>query len=291
MAQEKWLEAHRACLEILRFDPENIKIIRLKNRIEGVVKKINQKAVKSDLARLQPLWKEKKFDELLNQLNKLEPYTADYPALSKIIVKAQLLYKKEVAQQQEEYVKNELNNIKQLASVKKYPDAVKLAEKLRTIAMNEAELKRILKDLRTKWLDFEIEKNKGLLESQKYEDILLFYQGLYGIDGKSPKVKKLIEKAKNNYQIYKIQQKQDLMYKGLEKIKTLIQLKKYGAAADIAEEILDIDPSNKQAKEYFLKAKKKAEKKLDSELQEQLKKSNKLIRDEYKKDKKAFIKI
>jgi hypothetical protein len=77
MEEERWQEAHRACIELLRFDPDNIKTIRLKNKIEKNVKNINVKAIEDDLESLKPLWKEKKYKEILEHLKGLEPYIND----------------------------------------------------------------------------------------------------------------------------------------------------------------------------------------------------------------------
>jgi len=289
--QEKWQEAHRACLEILRFDPENIKIIRLKNRIEKNVKIVNQKAIKQDLDNLKPLWQEKKYEELLKHLKKLEPYIIDYPPLENIILKARNLYKVQVGEHQKEYVQQELAEIKKLNSSGNFPEAIRRAEKLRTLALNESEIKKLITDIRLRWIDGEISNNKSLLESEKFEDILIFCQGLYRIDSKSAKVKKLMDDKKTQYQNYKIQQKRDIIYKVIEQVKTLYQLKKYTACMDMAQEIIDIDSTNKEALSFFRKAKKHAEKLRDRELQKQMKALSKQEKEEYKKNKKAYIKI
>jgi len=289
--QEKWLEAHRACLEILRFDPENIKIIRLKNKIEKNVKKVNQKAIQQDLDNLKPLWDEKRYEELLKQLKKLEPYKVDYPPLENIILKAQGLYKAQFGEQQKEYIQQEMAEIKKLNSAGNHQEAIRRAEKLRTLALNEAEIKKLITEIRLRWVDSEISNNKSLLDSERFEDILIFCQGLYRIDSKSAKVKKLIEDKKKQYQNYKIQQKRDIIYKAIERIKTLYQLKKYTACMDTAQEIIDIDASNKEALTYFKKAKKRAEKLRDKELYKQMKALSKQEKQEYKKNKKAYIKI
>jgi hypothetical protein len=291
MAQEKWVEAHRACLEILRFNPENIKIIRLKNKIENSVRKLNRKALKEDLKKLVPLWRERKYDEIMPYIEKLEPYAADYGPLNRFIIKVRKEYKNRVISNQKQYLEDEINHIKQLAGENNFPEAVRLTEKLRVLLKNETELKKLLTDLRSRWINHELNTNKTLLESQNYEDILLFLQGLLRIDYRSLPVKKLIEKIKKRYQMVKVQQKKELIYKELSRIKTMYQLKKYYLAMDSAKDVLDIDPSNREAKTLFLKAKKQARKKQDREIREQMKTNRNKIKDRYKKNKKDFIRI
>src|SRR5512145_859231 len=107
MAMEKWKEAHRACLEILRFDPENLKVIRIKNKIEKIVRKINVKTLKDDVAKLEPLWKEKNYEALVENLKRLEPFAADYPKIRKQYILAQKKYHAQLLDRQENYVMSE----------------------------------------------------------------------------------------------------------------------------------------------------------------------------------------
>ncbi len=291
IAEEKWRDAHRACLEILRFDPDNIKIIRLKSRIEKNVQKLNRKAIRDDLDKLDPLWKEKRYEELLAHLKDLEPYIIDYPELKKIIVKAENGYRKQISSQQEGYYQTEKNSVKNLIEQKNYQDALRSAEKLRTLGLHEEEMKKIIKGLRKSWIQEEIDKSHILLQSEKYEDILLFYQGLLRIDSKSEIVKKRIEATKKVYEKYKIELKRETLYKNFEKMRTLFQLKKFDKALEVAQENLAIDPYNKNILKFMKKAKGKEEKAVFKELARQIKSSHRQMKEERKKDKKAFVRI
>lgn len=181
--QEKWLDAHRACLEILRFDPENLKIIRLKNKIEKQVKKINIQAIKQDLKNIQPLWKEKKYDELLEHLKELEPYRRDYKPLDDFIKKVQKAYIAEVGEQRKEYFSDELKHIDILLKEHKYQEAIRTAQKLRITNVNNAEVKKKVTEIKKEWVDHELKTNGKLLNSDKFEDALL----------KAQQIKKLIQ--------------------------------------------------------------------------------------------------
>ncbi len=291
MSKEKWLEAHSACLEILRFDPENLKVIHLKNKIKKIVKKINQKAIKQDLDNLKPLWQEQRYAELLSNLDQLQPYIPEYPQLQKVIVKAQKLYKKQMEGEHHEYIKQEQLEIQKLRENGDFQAAVRKAEKLRILAIDEQKIKNLLRDIRTQWLNSEIQKKKSLLESKMYEDTLIFLQGLYRIDKGSAKIKKLLEDTKNRYRQYKIQQKRDIIYRELERVKTLYQLKKYLPCMESAQQILEIDPTNKEALYYFKHAKNHAKKMQNKDLYKQIKNSANQMKDEYRKDKTPFIRI
>ncbi len=291
MAQEKWKEAHRACLEILRFDPENVKIIRLKNKIEKIVKKINVKSIREDIIKLDPLWREKKYGELLEYLKKLEPYVIDYPKIRTLIIKAQKAYKWQLLDEQEKEFLQEMEKIKKLAAESKYQEAVRLAEKLRILRLHEDQLISFLNNVRKEWIDHELQQNRGLTDSEKYEDILLFYQGLLRIDSRSAKVKNLMEKTKKTYQMYKIEQKREFIYKELDKIKTLFQLKRYVPVIEVAESLLEIDPFNKEARFYYDKAKYKSERISSREIYKQMKSARKQIKQEMKKNRKSIVRL
>lgn len=291
MLEGQWLAAHRACLEVLRFDPENIEAIRLKNKIEKEVQKINRKAIEDDLKSLDPLWKEEKYEDLLFNLKKLDPYIADYPALKKIMIKAENGYKKQQWTKQQAFYLQELASIQELIAKKEFREAGIRAEKLLILGIHTNEINKLIDKIKTEWINYQIEQNQGLLNSEKFEDILLFYQGLLIIDSKSAKILKLINVIKKQYQQSKIEQKREYIYQGLEKIKTLYQLKKYEKALEGAKEILDIDPSNHEAKIFYLKAKKITDNTIDNDLIAQIKTAQKKLEPEYKANKKDFIKI
>lgn len=291
IAEEKWLDAHRACLEILRFDPDNIKIIRLKNIVEKKVRKINVKAIKEDLKKLKPLGKKGKYEELLEHLKELEPYVPDYPPLKKIIAKAQNEYKKIVTEKQKNYFFEEIENIKDLLKKKKYQEALRNAEKLRILKMNEKEVREWITKIRTTWIDNELKLNEALLKSSKYEDILIFLQKIKRIYPEYEKLNRIIDSFKKKNKEFQIEQKKDFIYIGIEKTRTLIQLKKYEKAVQAAREILDIDPENSQAKRLHLLASKKESKQMNRELVKQMTGSSREMKKLYKKNKKDFKKI
>lgn len=289
--EEKWLEAHRACLEILRFDPENLKIIRLKNKIESEVKKVNKRAIKEDLKKLKPLWEEGKFEELMKHLKALRPYRKDYKALNKFIEKVEKAYTQKIAENRKVYYEEEMKNIKQLMGQHEYQEAIRAAQKLRITKVHEKEVKKLILEIKNRWISHEIEANKKLLQSDKYEDALLKAQQIKKIDPESERIQKLIKSTKKKYQHHKVVEKRDFIYKGLEKTRTLMQLKKFDKALQAASEVLDADPENKKAQYMFTVAKRKALKSDSKLLHRQMKKAHKDMEEKYKKNKSRFIKI
>lgn len=288
MNNGKWLDAHRLCLEILRFDPENLKAIRIKNKVEKMVKKYNRKAIKDDLAKLKPLWKEQKYEELVTHLKKLEAYIADYPPLKGIFEKAANAYRNQLKHQQGDFYKTQFAAIENLVKAGKYQDAMREAEKLRLLKFHEKDIKNLIKTLRATWIDHEIQSNMGLLKTEKYEEILMFYQYLQKIDPASLRLKRLIDQTKKVYQGFKIEEKREFLYASLEKIRTLYQLKKFEKTVEALQEVLAIDPWNKEAKSLFQKSSRRVRKMIAQETILQILNAQKQQKVDYQHDKKSF---
>jgi tetratricopeptide (TPR) repeat protein len=291
MTQKRWKDAHRACLEVLQWDPENIKVIRWKNKIEEAVKRINKEALRKDIENLKELWKEKKYNELMINIKKLEPYVDAYPPLKDFIIKAKKEYRDILIAGEEEDYQEGLRRIKEFKGSGDYALAYKVAEQLRKLDIRKEEVKKLVKEISEEWVDYELNQNKKLLQSKSYEEIILFYQRLLRINDRSEKVRKLLEKAKEEYDLYKIDQKRDFFYKELENLRTLYQLNKFDEALDIARALLDIDPRNKIVRELYLKAEKKAKGQVEKQLSKQMEKSMDIMKEEYKEDKSKYIKL
>jgi len=291
IAEERLLEAHRACMEVLRFDPQNIKIIKLKNKIEKKVKKHNIVAIKEDIKTLKPLLKEKKFKELLKHLKGLEPYIEEYTPLKKFIIKSQRLYEKQKKQEEIIKLQSTKQQIDKYIKDKKFKDALREAETLRLLHIKQKEIKQIITKVKEYWVDKELQDNKKLLSTERFEDILLYLQGLIKITGQYKKLNNLIKNYKKKRQEQLIEEKKDFIYTGTERIKTLLQLKKFDKAADASKEILEIDPANKKVRKIYLSASRKEIKRLNRKLLRQIIKSKKEIKKEYKKNKKDYIKL
>ena len=290
ISQKKFAEAHTICLQTLRLDPENIKLIRFKNTIEALVREKNRVLIKQDLERLEPLWKEEKYEEILIHLKTLEPFIKDYPKLKKIIIKAQNNYNKKFLQEKTKYYQNELEKIGTLCKEKQFSDALRKAENLYFIANKEREIKKLLQNIRSQWIQEEIKNHQALLKSEKFEEILLFYQKLKKI---SPEIKldKTIEKTKKAQKKHEVFKKREFIYQGLENIKTLLQLKKYEKALKGAEEILNIDPENKKAKKIYKKAFQKNEQTVENEVISQIQNQQRQLKSKLITNKEGFRKI
>lgn len=286
-----WQDAHRACLEVLRFDPENIRIIRFKNKIEAEVRKLNKEAIKADLKNLKQLFKAKNFPVLMESLRRLEPFINDFPPLKQFMLKVQKAYEIYTAKIQESLYIKEIAHIKDMVAGGNFQEALRQGEKLRLLNLHEKEVKALVQKIKSTWVDQEISKSQALLQSDKYEDIILFYQNLLRIDGRSEKLKKLIENFKKKAQIQKIEEKRDFIYSSMEKIRTLYQLHKYESAMMASIEILNIEPENAQAKHFYNKTRVKVRKIINKEVINQMVTSAQKMKEDFKINRQNYIRL
>ncbi len=291
IADEKLAEAHKLCLDILRYDPENIKIIKLKNKIEKRVNKLNTRSINADLKKLQIYWKHRDFTVLMESLQALKPYASQNRKLAKFIQKVQAAYNEEIKKERHEAFQREFQKIQVFLQEHKYQEALRNAEKLRIARISEEKIKELISKVKGRWIEFEIEQNRALINSEKYEDTLIFLQSLYRIDKNSERVKSLMNKVKKIYSNYKIEQKREYIYKELEKYRTLFQLKKYDQALSTIMGLMEIDPNNKKIKRHYMKCFKKVTSMMNRELDRQMKVARKAMKESFKKSKKDFIKI
>lgn len=291
ITEERWQEAHRACLEILHIDPDNIKALHFKIKIEREVEKINISVLNEDLENLEPLWKEKQYEKLLLELKELTKYSTSYPPLLSAIEKAQKGYEDQLMHGQENAFDQEKARIEQSIKDLHFPEAMRGAQHLRIARIREKEVHELVNRIRSTWVDHELRRLGGLLSTKKFEEILLALQHIQHIDPDSEKIKKYINETQKKYKAFKLDEKKDFIYQGIEKIRTLVQLKKYAKAVEAAHEILEIDPENKQALKLFSTAKQKLQKTTRSELYDQMKKSRKEMKEQYTKTKDDYIKL
>ncbi len=291
MQSGKWSEAYQACLEILRYDSENHQALKLKNKIEKEVGKLNREAIKKDMSMLKQLWQEKKYEELFGELQKLKAFFPEYPELADLYQKVQKAYQRNVGQEQKKQYRDQLISIQQLASAGNFAGAIQQATALQIPNFKDKKIDNLIQQLQNKWIKAELEKNKILLVSDKFEEKLLFLQSLKHIDQKSKLLEKYIQKTKMDYQAYKIESKKEFIYQASENIRTLYQLKKYDKVIQACHEVLEINPSHHEIKSFLRRAEKKLRRQIEREVIIQILAGQKRNFAELKADSKNFEKI
>lgn len=291
IAQKFWAEAHRACLEFLKLDPENMRVIRYKNKIEKEVHRLNKKALQEDLDNLKPLWEAEKYQDILDHLEKLHPYASAFPSLGHLIKKARVALQNQQKQQAEALFRQKSEAIGKLMSEQQFAQALQESEELRSLPLNHSRVQNFLRQMKDQYVNAMIASNQSLLQSPKYDDIIAFYQNLLRIHPLSKNLQKLLQGAQHQKRQNIIEEKRDFIYKGLDEIRILYQLKKYEKAFQAAQEILAIDPTNKVAKKWHNLAHQRLNKIAETRLIDHMKEQQKLLKEQFKQNRSQFINI
>jgi len=259
IAGENWAEAYKICNQILGYDPENITFLKLKLHIEKEVKLINQRSIHAEIAKLEPLLKNKQYEDYLRQIAPLQTYVKDFPEIGDKIVQAKKLMDQDFQDRKDEALAEVVKEIKVKGDQLDFDLTLQKLDQLYKLNVNPGEVLNLQKKVKRNWIALQIKQNQGLLSSQKFEDMIIFLLKLKKVDPENTQIESLIKKVKTEYQVQKVENKKDFIFKTSEEIKTLFITQKYDKCIELSQRILDIDPKNLLAINYLKKAKIKAD--------------------------------
>ncbi|MBU1992328.1 MAG: hypothetical protein ABH856_00755 [Patescibacteria group bacterium] len=285
------LKAYHLCVELLKVNPENGKAARIMNELEGKIQKQHIMEIKEQIRALDPLWEQGKYPELVQRIHDLYELAPNYGPIEELMIKAETKYKEQIEKQKRKFLEDYEAELEKLFDEDKYEDLVfKTAKTLAAYPSNER-LKELGIKMRTKMVKAELEKNKPLLGSSDYVGIVKFLNKLKTIEPSYEKLDKLLIKYKKKGLTNLSDKQQEFVYRGLSHAETLLQLKKYEAAAIISAEVLEIDPLNKKAKAVYEEASRKADKQIQKETVQKIKDEYAQLKREYKADSELFIRV
>ncbi len=288
---EKWSDAFRICNEVLRADPENVTFVRLRNKIAAAVKKNNIKIIKKELKKLQPLYKERKFGEYLAGLKPLQSYLSDYPELTNIILDAKKKYEENIKLSQEQFIEKKKQEINEELANGKIEYALEIAQHLVDTNKGNSEIRKFVDQVKSKYVDRKLKQNKGLINSDKYEDAIIFLTKLKRIDPHNSNIDRLIKKTKKVYQAYRRECRKDYIFKTIEEINTLKLQKKYKKALYLAEKIYNIDSKSTRIKKIYNRLQRINSAKMSKIISKQIHDNFLRFKDNPLRTKKTFVKI
>jgi len=271
LKQKKFQEAYRICVQIINVDPENTEALKLIQKIEKEVDKQNETITEKELETLKPLWKEREYEKLLISLQKLYKFTPHYGKLKELIIKASELLEKQKVQEDESFIKNSIERIKQLEKEEKFKEAIKQEEQLNQYIPNHPKLKEAFLHSRRSYVKFLLNEKKEFINSDKYKETIEFLEDLRKIDPFYEKIPSLIQEKQNKYYSKQSNQKKEYFFQGLENIKTLYQKKKYDKTIKAVKEILKTNKTDKLALNFLKKAINQQEKIITLQIAEQIK--------------------
>ncbi len=279
------------CLQLLSASPDNRQAIKLKNKIEQLVEKKNTETVDNDIKNLNHLWREEKYAELVAKLQVLYGYTPNYPKLVKLLTKAQKLLQQQQIKQTNTYISDVVAKMKSLASEKKFDEAIKHEPLLQAYIPTKPELKKVIFDIRRKYVKHLLIEKKDFLASDKYKEIIEFIEQLRQIDPTYLKTTQLSKNYRQKYLASQSNQEKEYIFQGLENLKTLFFKQKYDKTIAGAKELLQSHPNNKDAANLLKKSIAKREKIMTLELISQIETNFNNFKKQIKTNPQKFVKL
>ena len=248
-------KAYAICNRILSYDPRNSTFIKLKIKIEKLVKSINKKAITQELSEIEHLFKNHQYAEYLKAISPLQTYVKEYPEIAEKILAAKKLLDKEYVIKRDNAYRELLKDIKNNTDDPKL--TLQKLENFKKLGIHVNEVEKQIQNVKKQYVSLEIKKNQNLIKSNRYEDTLIFLLKLKKIDPKNKEIELLNKKINHLYKAFRVEGKKDFIFKTLEEVKILYITKKFEYSAELARRILDIDNKNKAALKYFNKARQK----------------------------------
>lgn len=289
--QRKLKEAYNLCVEIIEVDSENREAIGLLKDLEKEIRDIGIFSVKENIKKLEPLWDKGNYVQLVKEYQKLYELVPNYEPLQGLLAKAEIKLKKQAGEQKKLFIENFKTELLKMFEEGRYEDLILKTSQTQAAYPSNKQIAGIGRELRTMVVESELSKNKPLLKSHRYQDVIQFLKRLKIIEPSYAKIEKLIleykKKGLNNLN----DAQQEFVYRGLSHAETLLQLGKYEYAEEAAREVLSTDPGNTQAKSILKEASKKAKKQIQKEIVVKIKNNFPALREEYNRNKEGFVKI
>ena len=283
--------AYKLCNTMLLNFPESRRLHKLQYKIEKIAFKQNVESVKKDLKALKPLWEEKGYKELVEKLEVLQSYVPGYKSVEKDLYKASKLYQKQMIIEQKDFLEKYMKAIEVKMSEKNFREAIILLKKVLDSVQHYKRAESMIEKAKDLLIDQELEKNQDLLQSKKFKEIEILLKKLLDINPESSKIKSIYKKAAKRETLMLEFAKKDFTYQSYGNILVLYQKKKYEKAIDSLYELLSVDPDNVKAKELLLQAEKKFDSKLTKDVVVKITELQKKYENQYREDKKAFVRI
>lgn len=291
IANHRLKEAYAACNKLLLNFPDSGRVYKLKKSIEKTVFKQNVVSVKKDLKALKPLWREKKFTELVQKLQTLQQYVPGYAPVEKQLSEAQKLYNKYHKKEQKDALKQYIQTIGKKMQEENYEEAITLCKQVLTKIPNHEQASYLLNKAKNLLITKKINDNKFLLESDKFEEIQKFLHELLQFNANSKQIHSLLNKAMRREKVTLEMGKKEFAFRSYENIIVLYKKKKYDKVIEAMHELLAVEPDNLKYLELLSKAKKKFSRQLNREVITKISNLQQKYRDDHKIHPKEFIRI
>lgn len=283
--------AMNGCQELLKVNPYDKSVHKYLEEIQERILKENEKKVDADIESTMHLWKEGKFDELMQIYSKLYQYAPNHSRLIKLIEKLQEKMTEAQKTSRQDFLAKALQAIKDLIKDSRFGDAIQACNEFLSLDPLNREGKELLAEAKNRLIDQKLKENSRIIEGADFERALEFYNTLLAINPDNEKVKHLVETAKSHLGGKKELAGKIHLNESIDRMKQLFDAKEYEKVLQAAEEILRIEPGNLTAKIFMQKAAATIDKEVESKIVQKLKDAGAETMQEYGKNREGFVKI
>lgn len=283
--------ANLGCQELLKVDPYNKKLQKLLTKIEKKILKQNLKIVKQEIKRTWSLWDEKRHGELLQIYERLLEYAPQYGELHELMEKAEKAMNNTEREQRKAFIREALEAVEKIFREGKWEDVIQACKEILVVHAFNEKAKNLLAKARENFVEQKLKENETLVDSAEFERQIEFFGELLHIDPNSEKVKNLLLEARKKLQEKKKIETQILVNEGEKRIKTLFDQQEYEKVLQACEELRFLDTRNLVAMLYDRKARAVIIEEIDQKVFSIIQEAFAKLREEYGKNKRAFVKI
>ncbi len=288
LSDKKYKEAYKLCVDFLNKFPEERTFIKLKEKIEEEVADENAKIIEEKINSTSKFFETKNYAEILRTLQPLLKLAPNHKRLQKEILQAQELYKDQIEDTQESFLKKQREKLEKI--LKENPELI--LDELIYIERNQPgnhQVENLINEYKEKYINKKIDEKKELINSDKFDSIYHFIEQLRKVDDKNATLNNLETKIKNRQHGNQIDETKEFVFSSENHLLTLMKIKKYDKAIKVAEEILESDKNNTRVAKILKEAQDKFYSQSRDTVAELIVQTNKTMDNEYQQNKDGFI--
>lgn len=257
LTDHRFKDAEKLCLDVLKSHPEyQAEVKALLQKITVAIADQNEKVIEKQLEDLEVLWNSKDYPTLIQELRKIIKIDPRNFEANDQLLRAQKAYLKVIDKNKKNFVANQAEEFERLLKEDPAELLQALFEFEKSNVSNEAMLKLAAR-YRDKLLEQKLSTHDELIKSGNIHDIEHLLAELENIDKSHPKLAKI----RSMLSLLKLDdysnQKLEFLYSAREHLDTLLQLKKYDKALQLAEEILSQNPKDSFVRKVAAKARRR----------------------------------
>lgn len=290
LAEKKFKDAFKIYESLAQISPFDSKIIKIKKEILKTVERENREKIESALVKAKALLAESETEKALTLLKQYYKLAPNHKKLNKLIHSTQDTYRKEIMQKQKEF--DEIHGKKLSTSMNK-----SVNEFLYDLINFQREYEdsvfanNFIERAKAYYIHNFLEKNKSVINSQKWDLIENIIIDLEKISDSNPEIKELEKNYKTLKYESQVQNLKDSIFEAEKNIETLLKMKKYQKAYQAIIELMKADNENQKAKEFMKIAKKGIFKTTKENCIKEILSNQTKLKEEYKKNPSSFKKI